>query len=341
MTPNEAVLLRVQTGERLRRRFAQMAPGDRPANETPFISQGAYLMQVMMVHGFVCRAPLYLWRPDLALACLSAAESLPTPVTINAGLLPSSSGFYVFEQPLEVEWCSEQLRGCGPGQLSWGHGLDGCSSQTQRASSQSGQAIDPHPQNSIRTDDAQRCSKDVDKSNGSDVVRNDHTSITYVEPPLTRPRAIRSNPTPIWPSATPPDGPNTAISNGYDSGIFHRIVTTMTPSRGAVTRKYRQWYWYGAPHTGSSLVTVKVSLCPNSIGVSTRRGGAGAGGRGSGEGVGRMADGVVGNGLRASPQAHTANVESATEKAMLRISPPVHDPEVRAILEEVARTSQR
>jgi hypothetical protein len=54
-----------------------------------------------------------------------------------------------------------------------------------------------------------------------------------------------------------------------------------------------------------------------------------------------MADGVVGNGLRASPQAHTANVESATEKAMLRISPPLHDPEVRAILEEAARTSQR
>lgn len=113
MTPNEAVLFRVQTAEHLRRRLDHTNPHQRSVVRDPLVEQGAFLMQAMMVHGIAARAPLYLWRPDLAVASLEAAESLPVPVTINETLLPTLSGFYVFEQPVQVEWRRDRVRGCG------------------------------------------------------------------------------------------------------------------------------------------------------------------------------------------------------------------------------------
>jgi hypothetical protein len=96
LTPNEALLRRVQAAETSRK--AARLFGHKVGE--PARDMGKVEIDMLST------AALYLWRADLLAAMVSASKDLPAPVTLTKELVPTESGLYLFEQAIAVEGAS-------------------------------------------------------------------------------------------------------------------------------------------------------------------------------------------------------------------------------------------
>jgi hypothetical protein len=96
VTPSDALQRKLWTLEGLARNIGRVLRGE---VSLPSEVRAMGQCELEMLTG----SDTFTWRDDLLRAALSAAETLPAPVTFTADLAPSPSGFYMFERPVVLD----------------------------------------------------------------------------------------------------------------------------------------------------------------------------------------------------------------------------------------------
>lgn len=102
MTPSEAVIFRSQIVESYNR---HIDANKHKVDRLDKVTRGA----VACEYQALTTSSLFTWRADLFDAVVTAASTLPSPVTFADSLRPCSSGFYLFPKPVTFEGCARPI----------------------------------------------------------------------------------------------------------------------------------------------------------------------------------------------------------------------------------------